>query len=929
MTGARASARRAATSARLAWCELRRDPRQGLLVALLVALPATVLTTVSVVSQSQQPTPEQFMTSQLGANEAWVQIVGAEGAPVWMDPGNPAMYSVGDPPNGDSLEADAREVADLFPDGTRILSLEPGNFYVASSDGELAGTFPATVGPAWDPAFAGMADVVAGSAPTDEQVMVSSALAKRWGLEVGDSVTVGRDGVAREISGVIDTPLSGDDGQIFGSEAALAPGLDSAGGAQPFPSYLPDLELDWDAVQALNANGVLVYSRAVTEDPPAEYLATAEASGESLDSSILIGMGLGLVEVLLLAGAAFTVSMRRRQERLALLAATGAGRATLVGVGVWNGAILGLAGGLMGIPVGLGVAALWLWILETWGDVYSPVWGFHIAWLQLVAIAAFTTAAGALAALVPAIASARRDVLASLRGSRKPGKARRWPAVLGGVLVVGAGVALGVALRLRDAAWDAPFNESNSVDTAAAQATLAAALLLIAGALALTPAALRLTARVLGRVSLSARLASRDAARHLGRTVPVVAAIAITVAAAGNIALAEMRNAQYYDVTAGDALQAQPGDAYVSLSTWDDTGQVFVDAGPLTDVTQAEFPGTSALAIDVVQTDWDSTAEVAVAFARLPEESTCPAWDPEAQWFDYTRMTKRDFYGDVRCANGSSGEVYGLAVGGVEQFEYIAGRPPTTEEAAALSSGGAVVFDPLIAGPDAVGGDTGTMRVEVWEMGGDAPTGETAPVAETDVPVIVATPEAWVRQYPALLSPEAAASVGASVVPGTLYLHRDAGFTPLEQDELEAALMREGEHHVYVERPIDFGEGIIAWGSLIATLLVAGAAAGLSLGLARADARRDDLTLASLGASPGLARSVAAWQGGILVALAVWMGMAGAVMIDVVGALERSVSSEFAWGVLVIGVVAPPLVVAGLAWVMTKVPKAVHYRLAA
>lgn len=102
-----------------------------------------------------------------------------------------------------------------------------------------------------------------------------------------------------------------------------------------------------------------------------------------------------------------------------------------------------------------------------------------------------------------------------------------------------------------------------------------------------------------------------------------------------------------------------------------------------------------------------------------------------------------------------------------------------------------------------------------------------------------------------------------------------------------------------------------------------------ALGLARADARRDDLTLASLGASPRLARAVAAWQGGILVAFAVGIGMAGAVALDVIGAMSMAAPGPFAWGTLAIALVVPPLVVAGLAWLMTRAPQPVHYRLAA
>ncbi|MFV0287629.1 MAG: FtsX-like permease family protein [Demequina sp.] len=920
-----APARRAATAARIAWRDLRKDPRQGALVALLVALPATVLMAVAVVTASQQPTDAQRITAQLGSTEAWVQVVGPSGSQVSQSSMDPSMMSIDD---AGGAVATSRDVSTVLPAGTSTLSLAHGNVFVAFDAAAAVGTFNAVTGPAWDPAFAGKYEVVAGRAPADDEIMVSSGLADRWGLQVGDAVAVGRGGPERSVAGIIATPHAVDVGQVFGSREALAPALEDTGDDVGEVAYLPDTVLDWQAVEALNADGVAVYSRAVAENPPRAYLDADEGQWAQAEDvgALVIGSGLGLLEVVLLAGAAFTVSMRRRQERLALLAATGASRGTLVSVGVWNGTLLGLAGGVIGVSAGVGIGAAWMWFIENWGDPYSQSWGLHVPGPPIAAVLAFTALSGALAALVPSIIVSRRDVMAGLRGSRTPSQVRRWPSVVGTVLAVSAVAVLGVAVRLRLAAWDVPESESYATDARAAQVTLTGVVMLFVAFIALTPSALRLAARVLGRVSLGARLATRDAARHYGRTVPVVAAIAVTVLMAGNVALAEVRNVEVYEAEETD--QAQLGDAFVPLQEARFGDPEWADSEALLGRAIAAFPDAQALIVDQAQDSYGETGARA-SIARLPDESLCPVYDSETEMYDMSGVSRRDLAQDARCANQSGAQVWGLAVGGIAQLEYLIGRAATDAEAAVLDSGGAVALDPLLVGPDATEGSEGTVRIESYDVGGGAAVETSEPVVATDIPAIVATPEFWVSTYSVVLSPEAAELADVNVVPGHLYLQRDAGFTELEEAQLGAAMMREGEHYAYVARPIDWNVALIAYGSLVATLLVAAAAAGLALGLARAEARRDDLTLASLGASPRLSRSVAAWQGGILVGFAVGIGMVCAAALDVIRALEWSPAGEFAWDVLAVGFVAPPLIVGVAAWLMTKPAKPVHYRLAA
>lgn len=930
MSRALAPFRQGVTALRLAWRELRRDPRQGLLIALLVALPAVILTLVSVVNASQQPTVDQRIVSQLGSNEAWVQVVGGDGATVIQSSTDPTVMSVQDPSDGDYGE---RDLASLLPAGTRILTLGTSRALVTS--GDAAGTMTVVVGPAWDPAFAGKYNVIAGAAPVSgNEVMVSEALAQRWRIAAGDELTVGRDGDQYTVTGVIATPHAYDSGSVFGSATALAAPLQGSAAPLIETAYLPDAALDWDSTHALLSNGVAVYSRTVANDPPPEYLHRAENAGYSVDGTdgiggaAALGIGLGMLEVVLLGAAAFTVSMRRRQERLALLAATGAGRGTLVGVGMWNGALLGAAGGLIGIPVGLAVGALWLWALAAWGDASTQVWGFHVSWWQLAAVLVFTTVAGTTASLIPAVAASRLDVMAALRGSRRPGRARRWPIVVGGVFLAGGASAVVYSAHMNAVAWNTPEYLSETMPREAEQVALLGVLAIFVGLIALAPATLRLAARLMSPLGVGARIAARDGARHPGRTVPVVAVIAVTVLAAGNTMLDNFRDVAW--ATQGERYQAQPGDGVVNLSMvgFDEAGDstvIYGDADAIATAAQRVVPGVATVEVDQAGQSDLGSPDSDYTVARVAAASVCPAWDPETQMYQMGTMTRREVAEDPRCRDGGGHVTYPLAVGGPEQLEYLLGRAPTEAELSTLARGGAVTFEPLMVAPDAAPGAEGTMTLERWEGFPD----EGTLTATATVPVVVADSAHTVSWFSTLLSPDAAAAIGAEVMPGYLFLRHDGGFSDLQEDQIRGAVMSQGDLTFWVSYPIDWQMALLAWGSVIATLLVAGAAAGLALGLARADARRDDITLVSLGASPSVARAVAAWQGALIVGIAGGIGMVCALILDVVRAGATLEGGSLQWGVLVVGLLVPPAVVGAAAWVMTRTPQPAHFRLAA
>src|SRR5690606_16237917 len=132
----------------------------------------------------------------------------------------------------------------------------------------------------------------------------------------------------------------------------------------------------------------------------------------------------------------------------------------------------------------------------------------------------------------PAARGARRiDVIAALRGSRRPQPARRRRAVAGVAVAIVGAVLLAIGGLLAVLSYWPRF-EIGLVWVAMAVLVVGAIVLQLGLALA-TPALLGGASRILGRFGDGARLASRDASRNHARSVPAAAAVMSTVCVAG------------------------------------------------------------------------------------------------------------------------------------------------------------------------------------------------------------------------------------------------------------------------------------------------------------------------------------------------------------------------------------------------------------
>ncbi len=340
--------------------------------------------------------------------------------------------------------------------------------------------------------------LTAGQYPTGPgQAAVSPPVASALGLRVGSTLTAG----ARHwrVVGLVEDPLS-----LLDAFALVAPGQVPRpssvtvlfDGAVPHPTHL-------------GLSNLIVLSRRSSNG--------TFGPGVIVDGAAALGLSLiGLVSI-----AGFTVIAQRRLRSLGLLRALGATDRNVRQVVRTNGALVGLAGTVLGALLGL---AAWA--------AYRPrlVSSSH----HVIALSALPAApvlgALALALVTPVLASARPgravarlSVLDSLAARPAPPKNVTRSAIPGVAIGVIAVVLLG----------DAAASRSSS-----AGLVLFGLVALIIGVVLLSPTLVALIGRLGRRAPLAARLALRDLGRYRARSASTMSAVSIGVMIAMIVMLA-------------------------------------------------------------------------------------------------------------------------------------------------------------------------------------------------------------------------------------------------------------------------------------------------------------------------------------------------------------------------------------------------------
>ncbi len=858
MTGWRPALRIAVRSA-------RRSPGRSLLVALLVGVPVAGATTTDMLYRTIGDNPAARTERLLGPAEAVVAVTPYERLPHYQPTSYGGYYgSVRNVERDPNREVD---LAALLPTGSRFVKIPSRRTIRLVTDEGAIDTDLATY--ADDPMTNGTLDMLAGSAPGGDNVVVTVPLAERLNLldDDGDLVAAATvalpGGPSAEVVGLAVDPgcLSCD---LVGArpDAALAVAANERaprGGWYPYGSgeiepgsWLVDLADGVDAftvAQSLARHGVALTPREVFLHPEdyEPHGSGANVSTETLQAAALVALivGLGLLEVVLLAGAAFAVGAKRQVRDLGLVQAQGGTSRHVRRIVLAQGLLLGAVGAVLGLLGGAAVAVVGTPLWERVAD--ASIGGWRVGWPELALAGTVGVLSGLAAAIVPAVGAARLTPIAALAARFRTGKAStRVPALglvfLAGGLVIGA---IGSVLLAGDfAAYQRRLSEAAEgryvPDPAPALpvALILGGFALVAVSLVLTiPALVAVTAR-LGRVlPMSARLAFRDAARHRHRTGPATTAITVAVAASVVAAFVVLgvENKARMDWAPGLPLGSalvQPG-AQLSAANEDWLREV-------SDAAARAVPGTTVTPIDSAL-DLSSRGSPSLEGRAPSQRDVLYAW---------VRL------GPPRCG-GCIAMQTEVAVGDAALVDVLTDGAGTDAAGQALAAGSAVVFHPGTVDED------GAVRLPVGRRGDPA-----------KVPAVVVERPLDYRWLPGVVLPATRASeLGLPTRTTGALLMPDHELTQVERDELTAAAGGSGA-------TIEFEEGFDRTYALALLALAAGSAlvtllgVAISVALSAAEGRADLATLAAIGAPPRRRRALAAAQALLIGGLGCLLGLA-------------------------------------------------------
>lgn len=808
---------------RIARRTVLRSPGRSLLVALLVGLPVAGATLVDVLVRTIN-SPEREAQRQIGSADAVTARISAA------------------------------RLAALVPPGTRIapgprvysLSLERRNRTIRTIRTQLV------TADANEPLHRHYARVVAGRAPAgDGEVLVSRPLAKRLDLLDGsDRLRAGatialRHGPTASVTGIARSQFCLDCERIVAAPGstvaqtarrrgrgspdqyieplALADELDPRVQLLDLPAGAPTDEL----AAILRGQGAQLATRHRVAHPPSYSSGTVDAATLRAAALTAVVVGLGLLEVVLLAGTAFAVGARRQMRELGLVAASGGSPRDVRRIVLAQGLVLGALGAVVGVAAGAGLAVAGRPLWERLDNAEVTGWAFG-PW-EIAAAALVGLLSGLAAAVVPAVGAARMRPVHALAGRFREGRPRgRRNTVVGGALLA-IGVVLGVvgdrilADEFRTYSQQAASAVERGFVIPAPSSDAAVAFIVGGGTLAviglvlLAPVLIGRLARLGGRLPLSARLAVRDADRQRHRTGPATGAIVVAVAGAVFMAFVVAM------VFRADDLRTIPSLPQHVLGITSDAPMSRLPAGTVLaagTAAAAELPGAHRHVARVVDGPGAGVIQL------IPRDHACP---PDLADLDRCGSLVGNAHVSVADPAGSAAAV--LAGGRLD-------RPAR----AALAAGKVLVFDPALLDR------AGTVLLA------NGPRSRPFPAH------VVRRERPYAALPSALVSPALVRAQGwtATRIDQVLVTYGSG----VSRDDLDSAIAAgiDAGADVYTGSTADENRSTI----LLAAALIAGLVTlfgvAISVALAAAEGRADLATLAAVGAPPGRRRTLVAVQ---------------------------------------------------------------------
>jgi putative ABC transport system permease protein len=468
--------------ARLAWRELTRRRLRTFLISLMIAVPMMLLTFGSVATRTQSIKGDRQRTLSLGPT-----------VDVRLQSGSPITPKLVLPAGASSTEIVSWGGGRVVSDKTRsLVLLEAADW----SDELLRNQYLLRQG-TWP------------TKPTE--TAISSALARKFSLKTGGTLSLALPKLALTISGVYDMRDN-----LGNEHAALALGTDvpnlSKQSVEAFIDLGPKVE---DArlnsfVRGLDGWGV---GYPYSQESAGGIIQFGEGGPEPL-VAMQVGFAVALFLIGLIVSAAFAVGARRQLRQLGLVAANGGDPRQVGRVITLQGTLSAVIGSLAGVAMGLGLVALAAPHANRASNVVLP--GLVLQPLDWLVAGITSLLAGTFAAGLAAREARRAPILAALAGRRPlPAVTFRFP-VAGAALIT-----LGLLTPLS-------FRSDSASSLLLA---IAAVSFLLGGVLCCTYLVGRLEI-VAGHWRGALRLAARRMARYRSRTGPLVSIVMATAAVA-------------------------------------------------------------------------------------------------------------------------------------------------------------------------------------------------------------------------------------------------------------------------------------------------------------------------------------------------------------------------------------------------------------
>src|SRR4051794_29448715 len=672
----------------------RRSRARSILVMLLIALPVFAAVVVAVTIRTYQLSPEQDATRLLGHADGIAMDEGVNSVSSDLQivrERNPGAYmttTLATAPAANQQRSEpVIDLPALLPAGVRAIP-DAWSRGSTAAVGDKRANVQEVLLDLDDPMAQGLMQRVSGRYPQRAgEVAITTHLARRLHLRLGNSVSLAGVGQVR-VTATLRDPFLLDADDVVAGEATFGSKMAYAAAAGTELRWLVGIDAGAGTGlhDALARHGVVFTTRHDWTHPAPGRLPPSTSDPQTF-AVVGVIVVFGLLEVVLLAGAAFAVGVRRQIRDLGLLRVAGGDERDVSRTILAQGIVLGLVGAVAGAALGVATVFFGRPFLENAADrAFGPL---DVRPLELIAIIALGVAAAVAAAVVPAHSTKRLAVVPMLkasfpydaRGVRMP----RWALVatpLGVLLTVAAAwqwqrshVTYQHALTaFQKAVATHPGATPPAVPSDRRWAALLAvgAALTLAGLVRACPPLLARVSRWGDRLPLAMRLAVRDAARHRHRAAPAVAAVMTVLTGAVLV-------------------------VFVMSSTDLRAKRQYTEQIPLGDVTVSIPTGPSGGAPSMAPLK----AAVATAARDLPTRFSA-VWgvvdilgaDGDQGERGYVMPHVRE---DLPCPETTAGQpaacqiISQVAAGGPDSVDAIAGHH-VPGAAAALAAGHAVVF---------------------------------------------------------------------------------------------------------------------------------------------------------------------------------------------------------------------------------------------